>query len=126
MAFASQVSLTISVYYGLGNHQRLISHDNLVRLNLWSWIAQIISILDLIFARIAVAAFLLLLQDGTWHWSRYLLWLVGVVQAAIYALSVGMILKQCSPIEKLWNPGIPGACHGIAATAVDGYVAGGK
>lgn len=37
-----------------------------------------------------------------------------------------MILKQCSPIEKLWNPGIPGACHGIAATAVDGYVAGGK
>lgn len=70
VAFASQVSLTISVYYGLGNHQRLISNDNLVRLNLWSWIAQIISILDLIFARIAVAAFLILLQDGTWHWSR--------------------------------------------------------
>ena len=82
------------------------------------------SIIDLIFARTAVAAFLLLLQDGMHHWSRYLLWLIGIVQAAIY--SVGGIFKQCSPVEKLWDPSIPGTCNGIAASAVDGYVAGGK
>lgn len=84
------------------------------------------SIIDLIFARTAVAAFLLLLQDGTRHWSRYLLWLIGIVQAAIYGLSVGGIFKQCSLVEKLWDPSIPGTCNGIAASAVDGYVAGGK
>ncbi|KAJ5351996.1 hypothetical protein N7452_000970 [Penicillium brevicompactum] len=125
VALGSQVSLTVSVRYGLGNHQNLISHENLVKLNLWSWIAQVVSIIDLIFARTAVAAFLLLLQDGIYHWSRYLLWLIGIVQAAIYGLSVGGIFKQCIPVEKLWDPSIPGTCKGIAASAVDGYVAGG-
>lgn len=125
MALASQISLTLSVRYGLGNHQYLLSPSNLVKLNIWSWIAQVLSILDLIFARTAIIAFLLSLQDRTRHWSHYILYLIGITQAVINITSVILIFRQCDPPAKLWDPRIPGTCHGVLRAARIGYTQGG-
>ena len=105
----------------------LIPPENFVNVNMWGWISQVTAILDLIFARIAVASFLLLLQERTRHWSRYPLYLVGAVQTVISILSVTFIFKQCTPVEKLWNPSLPGKCDGITASWARqiGYIHGG-
>lgn len=65
--------MTVSARYGLGNHQTLLSYENIVKPNPWSWIGQVVAVFDLVVARIAVVAFLLSIQSGTVTKTRYIL-----------------------------------------------------
>lgn len=96
-----------------------------MKLSLWNWIAQAISILDLAVARIAVIAFLLSLQNRTEHWSRYFLYFIGVVQAVLNLITVVLIFEQCSPTARLWDISIPGTCDGIIRCSQIGYIQSG-
>lgn len=116
--------MTVSVWYGLGTHQNLLSPYNIVQTNLWSWIAQVTAIFDLVIARIAVIAFLSSIQSGTRSKSRYLLYAVGATQAIINVIEVGLIFRQCSPTAKLWDAAIPGTCDGIVLCSQVGYAQG--
>ncbi|KAJ5716129.1 hypothetical protein N7493_008040 [Penicillium malachiteum] len=110
VALAAESTMTASVW--------------IVQTNLWSWIAQIIAILDLVIARIAVIAFLLTIQSGTRSRSRYLLYIVGATQAIINVIEIGFIFKQCSPTAKLWDNSLPGTCDGILLCSQVGYAQG--
>lgn len=114
----------MSVRFGLGNHQDLLLKDDLVNANLWSWVAQVLAILDLVIARIAVIAFLLSLQGRTMYKSRYLLFFVGTIQALINIIEVGLIFKQCTPVEKLWDSDIPGVCDKVVICSQVGFAQG--
>lgn len=116
--------MTVSVRYGLGNHQTLLSDDDLVRTNLWSWVAQVLAILDLVIARIAVIAFLLSIQARTMYKSRYLLYFVGAIQAIINIIEVGLIFRQCTPTQKLWDFRIPGICDKVVICSQVGFAQG--
>lgn len=116
--------MTVSVWYGLGTHQTLLSSRRIVQTNLWSWIGQVTAILDLVIARIAVIAFLLSIQSGTWSRGRYFLYAVGATQAIINIIEVGLIFKQCSPTAKLWDNDLPGTCDGIIICSKVGYAQG--
>ena len=116
--------MTVSVHYGLGNHQSLLSNENIIQTNLWSWVAQVVAILDLVIARIAVIAFLLSIQDRTATKSKYLLYFVGAIQAVINIIEVALIFKQCTPTEKLWDPSIPGTCDMIVTCSQVGFAQG--
>lgn len=116
--------MTVSVLYGLGNHQDLLSHENIVKTNLWSWVGQVIAILDLVVARIAVIAFLLSIQARTMHKSRYLLFCVGGIQALINVIEVILIFKQCNPTERLWDNSIPGSCNMVVICSEVGFAQG--
>lgn len=96
--------MTVSVMYGLGDHQSLLSAHNIVQTNLWSWMAQIVAILCLVISRIAVIAFLFSLQGRTSSIGRIVLYTVGAVQGIINVIEVALILKQCDPTEKLVDP----------------------
>ncbi|KAJ6096432.1 hypothetical protein N7486_007178 [Penicillium sp. IBT 16267x] len=124
VALVAQTTMTVSVRYGLGTHQNLLSPDGIVNTNLWSWIAQVIAILDLVIARIAVIAFLLTIQNGTRSKGRYLLYVVGATQAIINVIEVGLIFKQCTPTAKLWNSNLPGTCDGIVICSQVGFAQG--
>ncbi|KAJ5089737.1 hypothetical protein N7532_008421 [Penicillium argentinense] len=124
VALAAQSTVTVSVQYGLGNHQNLLSHENLVRTNLWSWVAQVLAILDLVIARIAVIAFLLSIQGRTMYKSRYLLYAVGTIQALINIIEVGLIFRQCEPTEKLWDAEVPGTCDNVVICSQVGFAQG--
>ncbi|KAJ5643408.1 uncharacterized protein N7484_005915 [Penicillium longicatenatum] len=124
VALAAQITMTVSVHYGLGTHQSLLPPDQIVNTNLWSWIAQVIAILDLVIARIAVIAFLLTIQSGTRSKGRYLLYAVGATQAIINVIEVGLIFKQCTPTEKLWDSNRPGTCDGIVICSQVGFAQG--
>ena len=118
--------MTVSAVYGLGNHQSLLSPYNIVKTNLWSWIAQIVAILCLAVARIAVIAFLLSLQQRTHRKARWLLYIVGALQGVINVIEVVLILKQCDPIQRLWDPSVPGSCDLIETCSKVGFLQGSK
>ncbi|KAJ5093720.1 hypothetical protein N7456_009581 [Penicillium angulare] len=124
VALVAQSTMTVSVWYGLGTHQSLLSPHRIVQTNFWSWIGQITAILDLVLARIAVISFLLTIQSGTWSRGRYLLYAVGATQAIINIIEVGLIFKQCSPTAKLWDNALPGTCDGIVICSQVGYAQG--
>ncbi|KAF7718264.1 Uncharacterized protein PECH_002079 [Penicillium ucsense] len=123
-ALAAQCTMTVSVHYGLGNHQNLLSYDNIVKTNLWSWIAQVLAIIDLVIARIAVIAFLMTIQNRTQSKSKYLLYGVGSAQAIINLIEIGLIFKQCTPTRKLWDIDVPGKCDMIEICSNVGFVQG--
>jgi len=116
--------MTVSVYYGLGNHQDLLSHDNIVKTNLWSWIAQILAIIDLVIARVAVIAFVMTIQKGTRSKSTWLLYGVGGIQALINIIEIVLIFKQCTPTAKLWDYDLPGQCDMIEICSKVGFAQG--
>lgn len=116
--------MTVSVTYGLGNHQSLLSYSQIVNTNFWSWIAQIVAILGLVIGRIAVISFLLALQDRTKSYGRWLLYLVGAAQGIINVVEVVLILQQCTPIQKLWDFEVPGTCNMIQICSQVGYLQG--
>ena len=118
--------MTVSVNYGLGMHQSLLSDPDIVQTNFWSWIAQAIGIVDLAVARCAVIAFLLALQARTHRKGRWVLFFVGGIQGAINIAEIGVIFHQCDPPRKLWDMSVPGACDLIDICLHIGYFQGGK
>ncbi|CEO60460.1 hypothetical protein PMG11_05087 [Penicillium brasilianum] len=124
VAFSAQVTMTVSARYGLGNHQDLLAYDNIVKTNLWSWIAQVLAIIDLVIARIAVIAFLMTIQNRTMSKSKYLLYSVGGIQALINFIEIVLIFKQCTPTAKLWDINLPGKCEMIEICSKVGFVQG--
>jgi len=95
-----------------------------VQTNLWSWIAQIVAIICLVIARIAVISFLLTIQNRTHKYGRWLLYLVGALQGIINVVEVILILLQCHPTRKLWDLEVPGTCDGIEICSKVGFLQG--
>ena len=126
IALAAQCTMTVSVKYGLGMHQSLLSDADIVQTNFWSWIAQAIGIVDLAAARCAVIAFLLALQARTHRKGRWVLFFVGGLQGAINIAEIGVIFHQCNPPRKLWDMSVPGTCDLIDVCLHIGYFQGGK
>lgn len=124
LALVAQSFMTVSAVYGLGNHESVLSHSDIVKTNLWSWIAQIVAILCLVVARIAVISFLLALQERTHRYGRWLLYLVGALQGVINIVEVVLILQQCHPIRKLWDPTVSGTCDLIEICSKVGFLQG--
>ena len=116
--------MTASAYYGLGNHQNTLPPSNIVQTNLWSWIGQVIAILCLVVARIAVISFLLSIQARTNNRGRWLLYIVGTIQGVINVAEVGVIFKQYDPTPKLWNEELPGTCDLIKICSEIGFAQG--
>ncbi len=126
MALCAQSFMTVSAVYGLGNHESALSPYDVVMTNLWSWIAQIVAILCLVVARIAVIAFVLSIIERTHRKGRWLLYIVGALQGVINVVEVVIILKQCDPTRKLWDPSVPGTCDYIKICSQVGFLQGSK
>jgi len=127
-ALTAQSFMTVSAVYGIGNHESVLSQSDIVKANLWSWVAQIVAILTLVVARIAVISLLLAIQkrmsQRTYRFGRRLIYFVGALQGVINVTEVILILQQCDPVQKLWNPTVPGTCSLIKICSQVGYLQG--
>lgn len=124
-ALSAEVFLTVSVLYGTGKHQDLLTPLQAVNSAFWSWIGQICAIFALVWARFAVVAFLVALQGRAYAMWKHYLYFVGGLQFLINAIEVVLILKQCEPTQKLWDFSSPGTCSLIETCAKVGYLQGG-
>ncbi|KAK0301577.1 hypothetical protein LTR82_018238 [Friedmanniomyces endolithicus] len=123
-AVFTECFLTVSVVYGTGNHQGLLTPSDLMRCNLWSWIGQIMAIISLVFGRFAVIAFLFALQAPIYPRWRLSVFFVGAAQAIINIIEIGLILHQCTPTRKLWDPSVQGTCYNIEICSKVGFLQG--
>ncbi|KAI4194075.1 MAG: hypothetical protein LQ350_007984 [Teloschistes chrysophthalmus] len=124
----AQIMITVSTLSGLGNHIGLLWVPQLVKALRWSWIGQIVAIQAIGFGKIAVIAFLLRIQERNTKLKKlaWFLYFIAVSNVIINIDQMVLILLQCSPSRKLWNPSVPGTCYHIRRTNNVGYFQGSK
>lgn len=114
----------MSVLYGTGNHEDILSLENVAVANFWSWIAQVFAICGATVGRIAVILFLLCLQMHVNGRLKWLLYTVGAATTTINMIEIGLIFRQCEPVASLWDPRIKGDCSFIPITTKVGFFQG--
>ena len=125
MALTAQVLLTISVMYGAGNHAADLTPGDLVQAVKWNWMGQLVTIITIGFAKIAVIAMILRIQGPTQRKYSWVLHFIWVTNMAVNVTEVVLILYQCTPIAKLWNTHMAGVCPGRLRSARVGFFQGG-
>ncbi|CAI7576641.1 unnamed protein product [Penicillium pancosmium] len=112
-AIAGVILVTVSVIYGIGSHEDVLSGSEIVEALKWGWINQMLGLLATAFGKLAIVAFLQQIH-GPEHRERVIgLWILAISNLIVNAITVGMVLTQCTPLEKLWNFSVPGTCDGL-------------
>ena len=73
-------------------------------------IAEMLVICSLVFTKISICLFLLRIfgkNNKIWRWGLYSIMAFSI---ATYLGSVAVIYTSCRPVQKSWNPDIPGIC----------------
>ncbi|KAK3641027.1 hypothetical protein LTR56_008415 [Elasticomyces elasticus] len=124
-ALVGQVIITFSVAHGLGNHITPRTDPNDIRLaSLYNWMSEIIIIVDIAFAKIAIVSFLLMIQGSTYPRMRYFLHFVWVTNLLLSVNQVILITQQCKPMPKFWDDTIVGTCDLRATVSKIGFLQG--
>ncbi|KAJ5378165.1 uncharacterized protein N7496_005574 [Penicillium cataractarum] len=112
VAFISVILLTIGINYGIGAHQDQLTTEQIVAATKWSWINQAVGIFAIGTGKLALVAFLQQIH-GPEHRGRVtFLWGVAMSNLILNCMTIGMIMTQCSPREKLWDGDLAGTCDG--------------
>ena len=114
---------------GLGRHEYYLSLTpelllQLVKLSKWQFLSEILTAFSLLITRLSVCLFLLRIF-GTirqWKWSLYIA--TGFIIITNLS-SLSIILAECRPVSKNWNPLIPGKCVSPAVVNFEAYYNGG-
>lgn len=90
---------------------------NVVTALKYSSIAEPIGILSGLCTRLSICLFLLRIfgTKQEWRWGLYA---VMVLATAVIIPTMVSLLAKCSPVQKLWDPRVPGKCW-QAQTAID-------
>lgn len=102
----------VMVHYGVGHHQLYfeLSPQRLLQLSQalkWQYICQILFIISTMFTRVSVCFFLLRIFGTKRKWKNTLYGIMAF-SVATNISSASLVLAQCSPVQKLWDPLIPG------------------
>lgn len=115
---------------GLGRHEYYLSLTpelllQLVQLSKWQFLSEILTAFSLLITRLSVCLFLLRIF-GTirqWKWSLYIA--TGFIIITNLS-SLSIILAECRPVSKNWDPLIPGKCVSPAVINFEAYYNGGE
>lgn len=65
------------------------------------------------FGKLAIVAFLQQIHGPEHREWVVGLWILAMSNLIVNAITVGMVLTQCTPLEKLWDFSLPGTCGGL-------------
>ncbi|KAI9669028.1 MAG: hypothetical protein M1831_000620 [Alyxoria varia] len=111
LGLVSQAFLTVSVFYGLGNHSDNLSPRETSLALMWSWIAMSISIFAIALGKLVVIVFLLRIQGPTHRKKKWFLYFLAATNTFINLFETILVMLQCNPTRKLWQPDLPGNCY---------------
>jgi hypothetical protein len=112
VAFLSVLLLTIGINYGIGTHQDQLTAGQISEATKWSWMNQSVGIFAIGTGKLALVAFLQQIH-GPEHRGRVtFLWGVAISNLILNCITIGMIMTQCSPRQKLWDDNLAGTCDG--------------
>ncbi|KAK5120791.1 hypothetical protein LTR85_005857 [Meristemomyces frigidus] len=123
-SFVAQIFITISIAYGIGNHIAVLAANDIVQDQKWSWFGQIVAVLAIGFGKIGVIALLLRIQGPTHRKKSYFLHAIWITNTIINIVQIVLILKQCTPVQKMWNDSLAGNCDFRVTTSHGGFFQG--
>lgn len=98
----------ISVHHGNGRHRVYISPEEYQYVNFLTWMTQIFLFLNIGLLKCSICILILRIKD------------TKILKYGLYTMMGGLILTnlecvlvllaECSPVEKYWNPTVPGKC----------------
>jgi hypothetical protein len=98
------------VLLGTGRHELYLNLHQIIESGKLNALAQPWSIMSTCFSKVSVCIFLLrIIEHQNRNWNFFLCSLISLVVAVDCASSI-CILVQCQPLEKLWDPTVPGTC----------------
>ena len=80
----------------------------MTRAALWEIIILVTSVMTSAFSKASVAFFLLRIM--TQKWLRWTLWWYAVSNGILCVITAFLVVLQCHPVHKAWNPMVPGHC----------------
>jgi len=103
IAIPMQIFLTLSVLYGLGNHTKQVAFEDAATASLYNWTFEMIAIIDIGFAKIAIIAFILMLQGPTHPKMKWVLHFIWISNFLVNINQIVLITFQCKPMSAFWD-----------------------
>jgi hypothetical protein len=96
----------------MGAHQDQPTAAQITEATKWSWMDQSVGINAIGTGKLAVVAFLQQIHRPEHKRRVTFLWGVAISNLILNCITIGLIMTQCSPRDKLWNGSLEGACNG--------------
>jgi hypothetical protein len=100
---AFQCTITYSLKYGLGKHDRDLWPWELVQILKWNWIALPGAVITSMLARISVTILLIRLFGVVYSWFKWFLIAITMIQVIGGIVLIPITFLQATPTEALWN-----------------------
>lgn len=113
----------MAIQYGFGKHGYEIPLDNFGALIIVGLMSVTFDIVGQVWSKTSFAITMLRISKGK---VRYFIWFAIISMNVLLGLAAMSFWVQCSPIQKSWNPLLPGTCWNPQITIVYGIVASGK
>ena len=115
----------ISLYLEGGYSKKAEALHGVILALKWSQIALPIGIFSGFCTRLSICLFLLRIfrTKREWRWGLYA---VMVFATVVIVPTIVSLLARCSPVQKLWDPLLPGNCWAPQTVIAIGYFNGGK
>ncbi len=102
------------VHLGVGRHMSYLARspellERLYQALKLETIAEVIVGCSLVFTKVSICLFLLRIfgTNKIWRWGLYS---IGAFAVATYLASIATIYPSCQPVERMWDPTVPGTC----------------
>ncbi len=105
VADAAFISACINI--GFGRPLTQFNMNNLDIFLLYSNLAGTFSILAALWSKTSFAVTVLRISSG---WFKALVWFIIITVNACLGVAIAITWAQCTPIDKVWHPHLPGEC----------------
>lgn len=116
--------LTVGAAHGLGLPRSHLTPEDILSALLFGWVNQLLALVAIGLSKIAIVVFLLRIEGFHTPTRTFFLWFIAGSNLVVNCIAAILALVQCSPIQKLWNEGIPGECSARKRVQIFGYVQG--
>ena len=91
----------------------------------WQFLGEFLLCFSLFFTRISICLFLLRIFGALPHWRRILYYVIAFITLT-NILSMIVVITQCRPLRKNWDPLVHGKCVSPAVVTFAAYFYGGE
>lgn len=105
--FLGSVLGTISTAFGYGKHTWDVPPENITTLLLVSTFAGFFSTLASVWSKTSFALTLVRISQG---WVKKVVWFCLISMNLAMAVTSLFIWLACMPVQKIWDPSVPGTC----------------
>lgn len=106
----SAVLITLQNSIGGYRHVWYLSDDTIVEALKINFILRLMVYLSYASGKASIGAFILRLIRKRHKWQEWVVWAVIVITAVVNIVACILLFAQCSPVQVVWDPRLPGEC----------------